>query len=101
MQLVKDKKYTQKELSILLDEPQPRISELLSGKISKLSLEKLVEADGNGAGASAATLETLAGLIASKEIELPIARTYSLAEVVTAYTQLAKGHIRGKIVLIP
>jgi len=60
-----------------------------------------VKADGNAAGASAATLETLAGLIASKELELPIARTYPLAEVVTAYTQLAKGHIRGKIVLIP
>jgi NADPH:quinone reductase-like Zn-dependent oxidoreductase len=60
-----------------------------------------VKADGNGAGASAATLETLAGLIAAKELELPIAQTYPLAEVVTAYTQLAKGHIRGKIVLIP
>jgi NADPH:quinone reductase-like Zn-dependent oxidoreductase len=60
-----------------------------------------VKADGNGAGASAATLEVLAGLIAAKELELPIARTYPLAEVVTAYTQLAKGHIRGKIVLIP
>jgi predicted XRE-type DNA-binding protein len=43
MQLVRDKKYTQKELSILLDQPQPRISELLNGKISKLSLEKLVD----------------------------------------------------------
>ena len=60
-----------------------------------------VKADGNAAGASAATLEVLAGLIAAKELELPIARTYSLAEVVTAYTELAKGHIRGKIVLIP
>jgi NADPH:quinone reductase-like Zn-dependent oxidoreductase len=60
-----------------------------------------VKADGNAAGASAANLETLAGLIASKELELPIARTYPLAEVATAYTQLAKGHIRGKIVLIP
>jgi NADPH:quinone reductase-like Zn-dependent oxidoreductase len=60
-----------------------------------------IKIDGNGAGASAATLEKLAGLIASKELELPIARTYSLAEVATAYTQLAKGHIRGKIVLIP
>ena len=60
-----------------------------------------VKGDGNAAGASAATLEVLAGLIAAKELELPIARTYSLAEVVTAYTQLAKGHIRGKIVLIP
>jgi NADPH:quinone reductase-like Zn-dependent oxidoreductase len=60
-----------------------------------------IKGDGNGAGASAATLEELAGLVASKEIELPIARTYPLTEVVTAYTQLAKGHIRGKIVLIP
>jgi len=60
-----------------------------------------IKIDGNAAGSSAATLETLAGLIAAKELELPIARTYPLAEVVTAYTQLAKGHIRGKIVLIP
>jgi len=60
-----------------------------------------VKADGNGAGASAATLEELAGLIAAKELELPIARTYPLAEVGTAYAELAKGHIRGKIVLIP
>ena len=60
-----------------------------------------IKIDGNGAGASAATLEKLAALIAAKELELPIARTYSLAEVATAYTQLAKGHIRGKIVLIP
>jgi NADPH:quinone reductase-like Zn-dependent oxidoreductase len=60
-----------------------------------------VKADGNAAGASAATLEELARLIAAKEIELPIARTYPLAEVRAAYTELAKGHIRGKIVLIP
>jgi NADPH:quinone reductase-like Zn-dependent oxidoreductase len=60
-----------------------------------------IKADGNGVGASAATLEELAGLIAAKEVELPIARTYPLTEVATAYTQLAKGHIRGKIVLIP
>ena len=60
-----------------------------------------IKADGNGAGASAANLEVLAGLIAAKELELPIARTYPLTEVATAYAQLAKGHIRGKIVLIP
>jgi NADPH:quinone reductase-like Zn-dependent oxidoreductase len=60
-----------------------------------------VKAEGNGAGASAATLEELAALIAAKDLELPIARTYPLTEVVTAYNELAKGHIRGKIVLIP
>ena len=60
-----------------------------------------VKGDGNAAGASAATLEELAKLIASKEVELPVARTYPLAEVGAAYTELAKGHLRGKIVLIP
>jgi NADPH:quinone reductase-like Zn-dependent oxidoreductase len=60
-----------------------------------------IKADGNAAGASAATLEELAGLIAAKELELPVARTYRLTEVGAAYTELAKGHIRGKIVLIP
>jgi NADPH:quinone reductase-like Zn-dependent oxidoreductase len=60
-----------------------------------------IKADGNAAGASAATLEELARLIAAKEIELPIARTYPLTAVVAAYTELAKGHLRGKIVLIP
>jgi len=60
-----------------------------------------VKAEGNAAGASAATLEELAKLIASKEVELPVARTYPLTEVGAAYTELAKGHLRGKIVLIP
>jgi NADPH:quinone reductase-like Zn-dependent oxidoreductase len=60
-----------------------------------------IKADGNAAGASAATLEELAKLIASKDVELPVARTYPLTEVSAAYTELAKGHLRGKIVLIP
>jgi len=60
-----------------------------------------VKAEGNAAGASAATLEELAKLIASKEVELPVARTYPLTEVGAAYAELAKGHLRGKIVLIP
>jgi NADPH:quinone reductase-like Zn-dependent oxidoreductase len=60
-----------------------------------------VKGDGNAAGSSAATLEELAKLIASKEVELPVARTYPLAEVGAAYAELAKGHLRGKIVLIP
>ncbi|MGD0701840.1 MAG: NADP-dependent oxidoreductase [Trebonia sp.] len=60
-----------------------------------------IKAEGNAAGASAATLEQLAKLIASKEVELPIARSYPLTEVSAAYAELAKGHLRGKIVLIP
>jgi len=60
-----------------------------------------VKVDGNAAGASAATLSELAGLIASKELEVPLAQTFSLSDVRVAYAQLAKGHLRGKIVLIP
>src|SRR3984885_10997306 len=60
-----------------------------------------IKADGNAAGASAAALEELAAMIAAKELELPVARTYRLTEVRAAYTELAKGHLRGKIVLIP
>jgi NADPH:quinone reductase-like Zn-dependent oxidoreductase len=60
-----------------------------------------VKGDGNAAGASAATLAELAGLVASKEIEVPLANTFPLREVRAAYTELAKGHLRGKIVLMP
>jgi NADPH:quinone reductase-like Zn-dependent oxidoreductase len=60
-----------------------------------------VKAEGNAAGASAATLARLAELAASKELEVPLAQTYPLRDVRAAYRQLAKGHTRGKIVLIP
>ncbi len=36
------KKYTQRELQILLGEPQPRVSELLNGRISNKSVDKLL-----------------------------------------------------------
>jgi NADPH:quinone reductase-like Zn-dependent oxidoreductase len=60
-----------------------------------------VKGDGNAAGASAATLAELASLVAAKEIEIPLANTFPLREVRAAYTELAKGHLRGKIVLMP
>jgi NADPH:quinone reductase-like Zn-dependent oxidoreductase len=60
-----------------------------------------IKAEGNSAGASAAVLAELAGLIAAGELELPVAATYPLAEVREAYRRLAEGHLRGKIVLLP
>jgi len=60
-----------------------------------------VKAEGNAVGASAETLGELARLAADKELEIPLAHTYPLAEVRAAYAQLAKGHLRGKIALIP
>jgi predicted XRE-type DNA-binding protein len=35
-------RYSQKQLQAILDEPQPRVSDLLRGKMSKFSLEMLV-----------------------------------------------------------
>jgi NADPH:quinone reductase-like Zn-dependent oxidoreductase len=60
-----------------------------------------VKAEGNAAGASAATLGALAGLIAAGELDVPIAAAYPLEQVREAYKDLEGGHTRGKIVLIP
>jgi predicted XRE-type DNA-binding protein len=35
-------KYSQKQLQVILGEPQPRVSELLNGKIAKKSVDKLL-----------------------------------------------------------
>ena len=59
-----------------------------------------VKSEGNAAGASAANLAELARLIAAGELEVPIAATYPLNQVREAYAELAKGHTRGKIVLL-
>ena len=37
--------------------------------------------------------------MAAKELEIPLAQTFPLRDVRAAYRQLAKGHLRGKIVL--
>ncbi len=60
-----------------------------------------IKAEGNAAGASAATLGELASLIAAGELEVPIAATYPLDQVREAYRRLESGHLRGKIVLVP
>jgi NADPH:quinone reductase-like Zn-dependent oxidoreductase len=60
-----------------------------------------VKADGNAAGASAAVLAELAGLVASGELDIPVARVYPLDQVREAYRDLEQGHTLGKIVLEP
>jgi NADPH:quinone reductase-like Zn-dependent oxidoreductase len=60
-----------------------------------------VKAEGSAAGASAATLAELAGLIDAGKLEVPIAATFPLDQVRDAYRLLEQGHTRGKIVLIP
>ena len=60
-----------------------------------------VRAEGSAAGASASVLAGLAGQIAAGQLEIPVAATFPLTEVRDAYRLLARGHVRGKIVLLP
>jgi NADPH:quinone reductase-like Zn-dependent oxidoreductase len=57
--------------------------------------------DGSAAGASREVLAELVGLIDSGELEVPIARVFSLDQVRDAYRELERRHTRGKIVLVP
>jgi len=41
LRIVEKRKLKSRQLEKILDQPQPRISELLTGKISKMSAEKL------------------------------------------------------------
>jgi predicted XRE-type DNA-binding protein len=43
LEVVKKRAYSQRDLEKVLDKPQPRVSELLNGKISKVSIEMLLE----------------------------------------------------------
>jgi NADPH:quinone reductase-like Zn-dependent oxidoreductase len=43
----------------------------------------------------------LATLVAKGELEVPIAHVYPLDQVADAYRELQRGHMRGKIVLVP
>lgn len=41
--IIKKEGYKSRQLEKLLDQPQPRISELVNGKIDKVSIEKLLD----------------------------------------------------------
>jgi NADPH:quinone reductase-like Zn-dependent oxidoreductase len=60
-----------------------------------------VQGEGSAAGASAAVLADLAGLIAADRLEVPVAARFPLADVSEAYRMLERGGVVGKIVLIP
>jgi NADPH:quinone reductase len=50
---------------------------------------------------STASLETLAGMLERGEIASPETKTFPLAEAAEAFDQVATGHTRGKIVVVP
>jgi NADPH:quinone reductase-like Zn-dependent oxidoreductase len=57
--------------------------------------------DGSSAAADADVLAELATLIADGELHIPIARTYPLDQIRTAFEDLERRHTGGKIVLKP
>jgi NADPH:quinone reductase-like Zn-dependent oxidoreductase len=60
-----------------------------------------VKSEGSDAARNASVLAELAGLVASGDLEVPIAATFPLDQVRAAFSLLAQGHVRGKIVLLP
>ncbi len=70
-----------------------------------ISWEKAAEVGAKTQGSSDATstdvLSEMAELVASGQIEIPIAAGYPLQEVQQAFAQLEDRHTHGKIVLIP
>jgi NADPH:quinone reductase-like Zn-dependent oxidoreductase len=60
-----------------------------------------VKNEGMHAFANADVLAELVKLVAARDLEVPIAATYPLAEVRAAYQELMHRHTRGKIVLVP
>jgi NADPH:quinone reductase-like Zn-dependent oxidoreductase len=60
-----------------------------------------VKAEGTQAARNAAVLAELAALVASGELEVPIAATFPLDDVRAAFKLLEQGHTQGKIVLLP
>jgi NADPH:quinone reductase-like Zn-dependent oxidoreductase len=60
-----------------------------------------VKAEGGSTATNAAVLAELAGLVASGDLDVPIAATFPLDDVRAAFELLERGHTRGKIVLLP
>ena len=60
-----------------------------------------VKSEGSERAKNAAVLAELAGLVASGDLEVPIAATFELDGVRAAFEQLEQGHTRGKIILLP
>src|SRR5262249_32916926 len=60
-----------------------------------------VQAAGNAEAASATVLAELAALVASGQLEVPIAGGYTLDDVQGAFRVLEQQHTRGKLVLRP
>lgn len=85
-------------LAIELGVKPERVDTIIAWDVAQ---EVGAKTDGSATAATPQVLAEMAELIASGRIELPIAATYPLENVRTAYEQLERRHTRGKIVLVP
>jgi NADPH2:quinone reductase len=85
-------------LAVELGVPRDRIETIIAFDAAK---EYGTKAEGSGDATTTEVLAEVAELVASGQIEVPIAATYPLDKVKDAYDELEKRHTRGKIVLIP
>ena len=86
------------KLAVELGIPRDRIQTIIDFAAVR---EFGVKAEGSNAARNASVLAELAALIASGDLEVPIAATFPLDQVRAAFSLLEQGHIRGKIVLLP
>jgi NADPH:quinone reductase-like Zn-dependent oxidoreductase len=86
------------KLAVELGVPRDRIDTIADFAAAP---EYGVKTEGASAALNASVLAELATLIASGALEVPIAATFPLDQVRAAFSRLAQGHIRGKIVLVP
>jgi len=86
------------KLAVELGVPRDRIQTIIDFAAVR---EFGVKAEGSNAARNASVLAELATLVASGDLEVPIAATFPLDQVRAAFSLLGQGHIRGKIVLLP
>ena len=86
------------KLAVELGVPRDRIQTTIDFAAAR---EYGVKAEGSNAARNASVLAELAALVASGDLEVPIAATFPLDQVRAAFALLEQGHIRGKIVLLP
>jgi NADPH:quinone reductase len=86
------------ELAVELGIDPSRIETIISREKAK---EVGAKNEGSGNASTTEVLSKMAQLVASGQIEIPIAATYPLEQVRDAFAQLEERHTHGKIVLIP
>ena len=85
-------------LAVDLGVPRDRIETIIAFAAAQ---EYGTKSEGSSDASTTDVLAEMTDLVASGQIEIPIAASYPLGEVQRAYTELEQRHTRGKIVLIP